>query len=349
MSVTLDEVNEPTPTAVDLFAGAGGVTAGLKAAGFRVLAAVENDVHCCDSYAANHPEVELLRKDIRSVSPADLATERLTLLTACPPCQGFSSLGRAVEDDERNDLVHEVYRFMRALKPEAIALENVPGLARDSRLKWLEARMRRHGYSVQRYLLCATTVGVPQRRRRLVVLAIRGYAPRRIPQELARPEGNGETTNIAAWNAIQRFADSDFGGDPLHRWRQLRPLTLRRVQAVPVGGSRADLPETLVLDCHRRLKTTAATGSYGRVPIDQPSATMTTRCTTPSCGAFIHPTLNRGLSLREAAALQTFPHDYQFVGGYDAVERQIGNAVPVRLAQVIGASVLALTGAGRDA
>jgi DNA (cytosine-5)-methyltransferase 1 len=131
-----------------------------------------------------------------------------------------------------------------------------------------------------------------------------------------------------AFAALEEFKASS---DPLNRHRQLTGPVEARVAAVPVNGTRFDLPEELVLNCHKKLKgnhARNATASYGRLRLNAPAPTMTTRCTTPACGSFIHPTENRGITLREAAVLQTFPADYRFCGGYDSIERQIGNAVP---------------------
>ena len=120
------------------------------------------------------------------------------------------------------------------------------------------------------------------------------------------------------------------------------PKTLERIRTVPIGGGRLDLPPSLRLDCHERLETRSATSIYGRIDPSRPAPTMTTRCTTPSCGRFVHPSEDRGLTLREAALIQTFPPDYKFEGNYGEVERQIGNAVPVRMAEALGLAVARL-------
>jgi DNA (cytosine-5)-methyltransferase 1 len=334
-------------TAVDLFAGAGGTTQGLRHAGFRVLAAVENDPSAVQTYALNHPDTQLYARDIRRVQAPALARRlatagRLDLLTACPPCQGFSTLGRGGVDDERNDLVGSVARFTRALQPRAVVLENVPGLAADGRLARLERMLDKH-YAVRRWIIDAADFGIPQHRQRVILVAIE-----RSP-DLALPAGSlatllpedFDTLTHAAGPAIAK-AGPIGGGDPVHRARRSTPLTLERIRAMPVGGGRRDLPEHLRLACHDRLKGAHATSIYGRIDPSRPSSTMTTRCTTPSCGRFVHPSEDRGLSLREAALLQTFPLQYAFCGGYGEIERQIGNAVPVRLAEALGRIVARL-------
>jgi DNA (cytosine-5)-methyltransferase 1 len=342
------------PTAIDLFAGAGGATQGLRDAGFDVVAAVENDADAAATWRLNQPGA-MLERDVRLVSAEQLRTagglvsdQRLDLLKACPPCQGFSSLrGDRDPDERRNDLVLDTLRLVEELSPRAVLLENVPGLRRDSRFAKLTAGMRELEYGLVDFIVEASSLGVPQRRRRLVIVAVHKLdgipsgIDTLVPPARRRPP-------LTAGAALSALAAQLPAEDPAHVWRRSRGAVAERIRAVPVGGSRFDLPEHLQLACHRRLKTKSgavnrsATGSYGRVRQDEPAPTMTTRCTTPACGSFIHPTEPRGLSLREAAALQTFPASYRWHGGYDSIERQIGNAVPVWMAQALGEAVARL-------
>lgn len=334
------------PTAIDLFAGAGGATQGLKDAGFLVIGAVENDNAAATSYALNHDEVELWTEDIRKVTASSmlarlgLKPRQLTLLKACPPCQGFSSLaeGRVQVDEAQNDLVVDTLRFVRALRPQAVMLENVPGLGRDSRAKTVLDALRSLGYVARQYPVNAIQFGVPQRRKRLIILALRGVR-RSLPDQLPA-EGLDNPTSVRS--AFDELADALKlnPNDPLNVHRSLSPVVAARVEAVPVNGTRFDLPLEHQLECHKRVgRTRSATASYGRIRADRPAPTMTTRCTTPACGSFIHPTEHRGITLREAATIQTFPFDYVFSGSYGEIERQIGNAVPVRMAKALGTVV----------
>ncbi|TQM82268.1 DNA (cytosine-5)-methyltransferase 1 [Saccharothrix saharensis] len=338
------------PTAVDLFAGAGGATQGLRDAGFNVVGAVEFDPEASRSYRLNHPRTRLWQSDIRSL-PAErmrielgLRIRELTLLKACPPCQGFSSLagGRSM-DETRNDLVHQVVRFTRAFMPKAILLENVPGLARDRRFTELTEKLSKLGYSFGSYKLNATVFGVPQRRNRLVVLGIRSRKAV-ISSDIWEILGQGYApVALTAGEALQNLYSLARKNDPLNRHRSLSKSTAERVKAIPVGGTRFDLPPEHRLRCHNEVDSKGghrATASYGRVKLDLPAPTMTTRCTTPACGSFIHPIENRGLTLREAAYFQTFPVTYDFLGSYESIERQIGNAVPVEMAKYLGIAVL---------
>ncbi|MFE0679768.1 DNA cytosine methyltransferase [Streptomyces sp. NPDC058961] len=333
----------PTYTAVDLFAGAGGATRGLRDAGFAMLAAVENDEEAAETYGRNHPRVSLFVRDIRAVEPQELLAGsgilpgHLDLLKACPPCQGFSTLAKGMVDEQRNDLVLDTFRFVDILRPRVVLLENVPGLARDRRWPELQGLLAEAGYRLQMTTLDAGVFGVPQRRKRFICFAVREDMP----------FGNdGRLTDMlppefrvfpqTAGQALKRLARHVRPDDPLNVPRSMSPTVQARIAAIPVGGNRFDLPIEYQLDCHKRLTTRNAGSSYGRVKLNEPAPTMTTRCTTPACGTFIHPTENRGLTLREAAIFQTFPMNYKFCGTYGSIERQIGNAVPVRMAKGLG-------------
>lgn len=336
-------------TAIDLFAGAGGATRGLKDAGYQVLAAIEIDQAAAKTFAANHSDTKLVIRDVREVSTEDLMSElklvynKLTLLKACPPCQGYSSLGTTDPDDARNDLVAEVWRFTRALRPKAVTVENVPGLARDARLSLLTRQMRAIGYRVRTHMLEATNFGVPQRRRRLILLAIKSELAKEMPDDLIELLPRSFRERKTAGEVIAQAGPLD-GSDPVHRHRNHTKTVIDRIRAIPTGGTRFDLPEEHRLECHRRLSSRRACASYGRIKEDEPAPTLTTRCTTPACGSFIHPREHRGLTLREAALLQTFPIDYSFCGHYGDIEAQIGNALPVRMAEGIGHIVQNLLG-----
>ncbi len=340
-------------TAVDLFAGAGGTTQGLRDAGFRVLAAIEKDEEAAKTYRANHDEVDLYNRDIQRVQAPALAKrlggERIGLLTACPPCQGFSTLGLGDTADKRNDLVMTISRFAEHLRPWAIVLENVPGLASDHRLLAVLARLN-DDYTVRQYLIDAADFGVPQHRKRVIVLAVDRAFDAELPANLSEllPDGF-DTTKRTAWSALAAAAEVTEEQDAVHRARRSSDIVRRRIQAAPIGGGRADLPPELRLACHERLEGTNATSIYGRMDPEQPSPTMTTRCTTPSCGRFIHPYENRGITLREAALLQSFPITYSFKGSHQSIERQIGNAVPVRLSYALAEIVKALAAQHADA
>lgn len=340
----------PRPlTAIDLFAGAGGASQGLRDAGFEVVAAVEFDSTASRTYEANHRGTWLISRDVSEIDPSGVrdVLEKvgrlpapLSLLNACPPCQGFSSRGSREVEDARNDLVLVVPEWAEAFGPDVVVLENVPGLRDDSRLLEVRKRLGRLGYGTKPYVADAADFGVPQRRKRMILLGVRGARLEDFPDELV--DGLPSDFDRSAQTAgrwIEKAGPINRTSDPVHRARTLRPKTLARVASVPLGGDRRSIPDELQLECHKTLDSQTggrrATESYGRIDRDGVAPTMTTRCTTPACGRFTHPLEHRGLSLREAALLQTFPLEYEFKGTYGEIERQIGNALPVRMTSAI--------------
>jgi DNA (cytosine-5)-methyltransferase 1 len=305
---------------------------------------VEYEQDAAASYRLNHPTTRLWEEDISGLAATamrdalGLEQGDLGLLKACPPCQGFSSLseGRIAPNDARNDLVGHTVRFVRAFRPRAVLLENVPGLGRDRRLAELLGHLHALGYAARSYSVNAVDFGVPQRRRRLIVVALRGLRSK-LPKALtpADPE-----TPVSVRSAFEELERNDLRDDALSSTREVSDTVRRRIEAIPVGGNRLDLPPDLQLDCHVKLTGSVAMGSYARMKWDEPSSTMTTRCTTPSSGPFIHPQEHRPITLREAATLQTFPPTYRFTGSNTSIERQIGNAVPVLMAGRIAAQLL---------
>jgi DNA (cytosine-5)-methyltransferase 1 len=307
-----------------------------------VLAAVEKDDSAVKSFAANHATTDLISRDIRRVQAPALARRllpagtRLDLLTACPPCQPFSTLGTGDAKDPRNSLVSSIARFVAALKPRSILLENVPGLRSEPRFKRL-IRDLESGYQLKDYLVEASDFGIPQRRRRVILIGVDREMSVDLPTDLKNCLPDGFDTSLrTAGDALKTLGNLQEREDPVHRARRPQPLTLKRIRAARPGGGRLDLPAHLELACHKRLGSQSATTIYGRIDPRKPAPTMTTRCTTPSCGRFVHPTADRGLTLREAAVLQSFPRSYSFEGTYGSIEQQIGNAVPPRLAEALG-------------
>lgn len=319
------------PTAIDLFSGCGGLTQGLRDAGFKVLAAVELDPLAASTYALNHKDVVLYNKDIRTVTASDLtsacglAPGDLDLLAGCPPCQGFSRLThnnkRRRLDDPRNRLIDDVGRLVRALLPKVVMLENVPALAQYTRYLEFKRELRRLGYNVSDQVLNVADFGVPQRRRRLVVLASRvGKIDHLDPVD----------TNRTVRDAIGLLPAVGESGDPLHDILEYRSARVRAlIQAIPKnGGSRSSLSPDFALKCHET--SDGFHDVYGRMNWDDVSPTITGGCINPSKGRFLHPEADRAITLREAALLQTFPPKYRFAltKGKYAVAEMIGNALP---------------------
>lgn len=318
------------PRAIDLFSGCGGLTVGLKKAGFNVIGAVEIDALAVTTYGENHPAVRLWPEDIRSVDPADvmlaldLKPGDLELLAGCPPCQGFSSirtLRRGSVSDERNDLVFRFLDFVVALQPRAIMLENVPGLADDDRMTEIVATLEREGYTVRYRILDAAEYGVPQRRRRLILLASRTGRIRFAPRARVNPHVR---------TAIAKLPKPGKSGDALHDLEEKRSVAVKAIiRKIPRdGGSRRELGSEYQLPCH--IASGGFHDVYGRMAWDDVAPTITGGCVSPSKGRFLHPSQNRSITLREAALLQTFPRHYRFSmkhGKYRVAE-MIGNALP---------------------
>ena len=325
------------PTAIDLFCGCGGVTLALKQRHFRVVAAVDNDSVACKTYRANHPTVKLYEEDCRGIDPesmkAHLGESRLDLLVVCAPCQPFSSQTRLSGPDTRTELVLEASRFADVLEPAVILIENVPGFAglrNGKTLRALREGLAEAGYALSEPLIVdAQDYGVPQRRRRCLMLAAKGTEPPKLP-----PATTPKEHRRTVWEAIGRYRRLESGEvdpeDRLHRARRHQDIALRRLKRIPQdGGNRSALPPELELDCHRGYG--GHPDVYGRMAWQEVAPTLTTGCTDITKGRFAHPRDNRAITLREAAALQTFPDFYTFEGNQGQIASQIGNAVPPRM------------------
>jgi DNA (cytosine-5)-methyltransferase 1 len=318
--------------AIDLFSGCGGLTLGLKQAGFEVLSAVEIDDLAVKTFRTNHPEVVVKHNDIRKVSATGLRRElklhpgELDLLAGCPPCQGFSALrtrnGACKNRDARNNLVHEMLRFARAFRPKALMMENVPGLASRKPFSDLCEGLQRLGYRITFDVKDAARYGVPQRRRRLILLASTEF-------DLHFPCESGRVRSVRG--AIGALGEPGCGRDPLHNLpEKRRSQRVRKLIAdIPKdGGSRNDLPRYRQLACHK--KSNGFHDIYGRLAWDDVAPTITSGCFNPSKGRFLHPEQNRAITMREAALLQGFPRGYAFdaAAGKEAIALMIGNALP---------------------
>jgi DNA (cytosine-5)-methyltransferase 1 len=322
--------------AIDLFAGCGGLSLGLRDAGFRVVLAIDADDLAAKTYKANHPKTVVVRDDITAVDPnilmrrLKLKKGDLDLLAGCPPCQGFSRMrtlnGARDGDEEKNNLVWMFLKFVLAFEPKTIMLENVPGLHKDFRLAKIKASLKDAGYSISDAVLNAADYGVPQSRRRLVLVGAKSFEPRLAEADEER---------LTVRSALSLIRPSGTTLDPLHDYQERRsPSVAQIIKAVPKnGGSRSDLPQELVLECHKN--SDGFKDVYGRMSWDTPAPTITGGCINPSKGRFLHPEQDRAITLREAALLQGFPPNYVFDlsrGRFPAAQ-MIGNAFPPAFAQ----------------
>lgn len=332
-------------TAIDLFAGVGGLSMGLRMAGFCVAAAVELDPNSAKTYKLNHPAANIVIGDIRNVRgpslmrSAGLRKRRVDLLTGCPPCQGFSTLrtkkrGKAYPD-RRNDLIIEFLRLIRSLRPRAVILENVPGLVLHDGYETFCEGISAAGYGYRSAVLDAADFGVPQRRKRLVLVALHS---KDVPYDWI---GYKVDRRTSVRDAIGGLSSAGVSGDQLHDLPERRSIAiLKRIRATPRdGGSRTDIRNTKQCSCHERMQ--GFFDVYGRMAWSNVAPTITGGCHNPSKGRFLHPSEDRAITLREAALLQSFPPDYRFdlTRGKEHVAAQIGNAFPPAMILPIALSI----------
>ena len=343
--------------AVDVFSGAGGLSEGLKGAEFRIGAAIEIDPVAVDTYKANHPEVVIFRQDVKTVRGTDilgvLQARPIDLMASCPPCQGFSTLsGRREGDDPRNELVHEVSRLARELKPRMLMMENVPGLLTRGKPLFdeLVAGLLDLKYKLVWSTLQVADYGVPQMRRRLVLFGARGFAPQ-LPDPTHDRLGRGGRMQ---WRTVRDAIPAGIGrpvplptarrsgGPQSHNWhvvREISDLNRKRLKDARPGHGWETLPKELRVKCHQEAPAGYFSNVYGRMAWNRPGPTITAGCTNPGMGRFGHPSQLRTISVREAALLQTFPEDYIF--DTDLIGRatsMIGNALPCTFAEALAAS-----------
>lgn len=359
-------------TAVDLFAGAGGFSVGFREAGFDLRLALDSDHAAAMTYTRNQPRTQYVCDSIQAVSPdelldgAGLRRGELTALIGGPPCQEFSiNNHRRGQDERRAGLVHHYLSMVSTLRPHFVLMENVTGLLSANGGHWVEAvheSLNGLNYAVEHRVLCAEAFGVPQRRRRVFFLAARDQAP------LAWPEAThgqcGRKDLVTVDDAIGDLPDLEVGAgaeemdynraprSPYQRSMRLGARRLHnhvaptlgmrnreRIRFVPPGGSWRDIPYELLPGGMQRAHRKDHTKRYGRLHPDELAATILTKC-DPHWGAFIHPTQDRTLSVREAARLQSFPDTYRFYGPRIVQGRHVGNAVPPLVAGALAQSIV---------
>lgn len=332
---------------VDLFCGVGGLTRGLVEAGVQVIAGVDFDKKCAYPYSANHPETRFFERDVAKLAASEVASwygdASIRVLAGCAPCQPFSSYAQRYETvgTERWGLLNHFARLTRKIRPDIVTMENVPTVTKHKVFDDFVTALRSQKYHVWFKVIDCAEYGLPQRRRRTVLLAsLHG------PIELLAPVSSNPRTVRDALRKLPpiRHGSSD-KKDPLHCASALSPLNLERIKVSKPGGSWRDWPKRLIADCHRKKSGKTYPGVYGRMKWDEPSPTLTTQFFGFGNGRFGHPSQARGLSLREGAILQGFPHDYTFVQDGARIEfkvlgRLIGNAVPVQLGRVIGETII---------
>lgn len=338
---------------VDLFAGAGGFSLGARKAGLSLRLAVEMNAHAASTYRRNlcsgHPELRVINDDIRKLDPEKLAGDLSSAQTPChlllggPPCQGFSThrLKDSGVADDRNDLIHTYFKFVEAFAPTIFLMENVPGMLwprHEAALTRFYAEAARSRYRLlDPIILDARDFGIAQRRKRVFILGIRDavsieglvWPPPPTHGSEARRRTN---PHLLPWcNCSDAFGPAlPADENNVHMCHNAALVNAFR-RTPPNGGSRRDSGRTL--KCHAQHD--GHNDVYGRIDPAQPAPTMTTACINPSKGRFVHPTEHHGITLRQAARIQTFPDDFVFGGGLMAAGEQVGNAVPVELARIL--------------
>lgn len=345
MRESLPKRTAPTIAAVDLFCGAAGLSLGLKDAGIRIAAGIDLDPACRFPFEQNIG-AQFLELDVGALDPATLqklyGDATIRVLAGCAPCQpfsGYTTKRRAI--DRRWQLLLEFLRLTQALRPEIVTMENVPRLAHLPLWHRFVQGLRAAGYHVTWDVLDAARYGVPQSRRRLVLLASQ-LGDIRLP-----PSVGGEVTTVRA--AIGTLPGTKAGlpgkADPLHTSRALTERNLRRIRASRPAGTWREWPKRMRVACHQNDTGKTYPSVYGRMSWDQPAPTITTQFYGFGNGRFGHPDQDRAITLREGAILQSFPLDFKFApaGGrvnFRAIGRLIGNAVPPALGRAIGNQIL---------
>lgn len=331
--------------AIDLFCGAGGLSTGLREAGIRVVAGVDLDAACRYPFEANHPGAKFIEADISKVSGAELEDvwkdTAIRLLAGCAPCQPFSSYARTgAADHAKWGLLNEFSRLIRETTPHLVSMENVPGLRGEEPFHDFLLTLRELGYHIAFDVVNAADFGVPQQRRRLVLIASR-IGEVSLPAPTHAGPAKWKTVREAVGHLPSILDGQAHPTDALHVAAKLSELNRRRIRASRAGGTWRDWPEDLVAACHRKASGAASAGVYGRMEWGKPAPTMTTLCNGYGNGRFGHPEQHRGISLREAAIFQSFPENYQFAPENEAINvrdvaRLIGNAVPPKLGAAVG-------------
>jgi DNA (cytosine-5)-methyltransferase 1 len=343
---------------IDLFSGAGGMSLGAEMSGIRVVAAVEANPHAAQTYVRNHSGVQMMEKRIEHISPKDFDLDRRTPLVMFggPPCRGFSTSNQRTRSSQNPDnwLFTHYIRLARALEPEWLVFENVTGILQTEGGRFVQAvatSLDSIGYSTVQWVLNAVDFGVPQRRSRLFLVGTRcGVRVRQPCPHRHRPTVADAISDLPRLESGATKNWMEYACPPQSRYaRQMRgqltrsanhlvtrnqPIILKRYSFVPQGGNWKSIPRRLMRNysdpsrCHEWI--------YLRLRPDEPSVVIGNY----RKNMLIHPWQDRGLSVREAARLQSFPDWFQFIGSIGFQQQQVGNAVPPLLARAVFTAII---------
>ncbi len=332
--------------AFDVFCSVGGLTYGLNKAGIRVEAGLDIDSSCQYAYEQNN-KAKFVNSDITSIDYSDISSflenADYKIIVGCAPCQPFSShtfKSKSKRRDLRWNLINEFLRIVRDGKPDVISMENVPQLTKQKIYKEFKASLQNEGYFLSEKIVHCQDYGVPQSRRRLVLLAsLHGkitLSQRKVAKMITAKEAIGHLPKLSHGEVSL--------SDPLHCCWRLSELNQKRINASIPGGSWRDWPKVLLPECYKKESGKTYSAVYGRMSWNKPAPTLTTQFYSYGTGRFGHPEQDRALSLREGALLQTFPESYLFSEPneeviFTRIGRHIGNAVPPLLAEAIGKSI----------
>ncbi len=317
------------PTCADIFCGAGGLTHGFASRGFNPTYAVDVDPDCSATFTSNFGDVALAT----DISDVDFRGIQADVVLSGLPCQGFSPLGRRLRKRHAaNGLWRHFYRALRVIRPAAYIVECVPGFLSSWAYRELRRLTRKLGYPTSTAVLDAAHFAVPQHRRRAFVAGIFHEEPLRFPR--------GETDDARAPTVRNAIGDlpHEISGEGMDRTHRPGSIMVQRMKHVPPGGSRFDVPKELLPECWRK-NSSSAKDVFGRLRWDAPSVTIRTCFLHMDKGRYIHPEANRPITLREGARLQSFPDDFVFHGSMTSIARQIGNAVPPKLARAVADAI----------
>lgn len=328
---------------IDLFCGIGGLSYGFTKEKVNVLAGIDIDASCKYSFEVNNKS-KFIAKSISDVKGNEIkeifGNTEIKILVGCAPCQPFSSYtfkDKGKKNKNKWGLLYEFSRLIKETTPQIVSMENVAQLRNFKKapvFKDFIEDLEEMGYKVSYELVHCPDYGIPQNRKRIVLLASKLGEISLIPK--THKKENYVTVRDVLYDLPSIKDGEIYEKDLLHYSRKLSPLNKKRIQQTTYGGSWKDWPEDLRLECHKKKSGKSYPSVYGRMKWDEPSPTMTTHCTGYGNGRFGHPEQDRAISLREASILQTFPAKYKFYdkkkGKYNSVNmaKQIGNAVPVK-------------------
>lgn len=351
---------------IDLFAGCGGLSCGFEKAGYDIISAVEFDQEIAKSYEINHPKTKMIADDIKNVDNNNVFKKNdATVIIGGPPCQGFSMAGARIRkgfiDDPRNYLFKHYFNVVKIVRPKIFIIENVKGILTmkngqvfNEIKKIFEDPKNFEGkpYKIQYKVMKSKDFGIPQNRERTIIIGsmidfdldeeiikTKEYIKRtdkyffdnvtvwQAISNLPKPTKDGKIETKKVENNYQRFLSSNSGKTYNHIMTNHNSVAVRRMEKVGINENFTVLDEKI---------KTVHSGSYGRLDPNNVAPTITTRFDTPSGGRFIHPFENRTITPREAARIQSFPDDFEFVGTKSSICKQIGNAVPPKLSYFLG-------------